>query len=98
MSEACWPAERFVAQTTHIWAVVAVLMLMCLQDKTSLKGFATFLTHVRACFRVLRVSVGSQCVGSVGAVTAVITGIWLLSCKIKIPKDFFFFLTVKPPT
>lgn len=84
MSETCWPAERFVAQTTHIWTVVAVLMLMSLQYKTSLKGFTTFLTYVRACFRVLCVSVGSQCISSVGAVITLITGIWLLSCKLQI--------------
>lgn len=85
MSEARWPAEGFVAQSTHIWTLAVVLMLMRLQYKTRLKGFATFLTHVRARFRVLCVSVGSQCIGSVGAVITLITGIWLLSCKMKIP-------------
>lgn len=90
MSEARWPAERFVAQSAHVRAVVAVLVLVRLQDETGLKGFATFLTHVRACFRVLCVSVGSQRIGSVGAVITFVTGIRLLSCKIKIPKGFFF--------
>lgn len=95
MPEARRPAERLVAQSAHVRAVAAVLVLMRLQDETGLEGLATFLAHVRACFGVLRVSVGSQRVGSVGAVIAFATGVRLLSCKIKRPKGFFFFLTVR---
>lgn len=81
MSEACWPAERLAAQTARVRAVVAVLMLMCLQYKNCLEGFATFLTHVRARFAVLCISVCTERISSVGAVITLITGVWLISCK-----------------
>lgn len=88
MPEACRPAERLVAQAARVRAVVAVLVLMRLQYETGLEGFAAFLTHVRARFAVLRVPVGSERIGSVGAVVALITGVRLRSCNTKIAEAF----------
>lgn len=90
MPEACWPAERLAAQTARVRAVVAVLMLMCLQYKNGLEGFATFLTHVRARFAVLCISVCTERISSVGAVITLITGVWLISCNIK----YILFITL----
>lgn len=90
MPEACWPAERLAAQTARVRAVVAVLMLMCLQYKNGLEGLATFLTHVRARFAVLCISVCTECISSVGAVITLITGVWLISCNTK----YILFITL----
>lgn len=57
MSETCWPSEGLVAQSTDIWPIVTVLSLMGLQYKTSLEGFATCLTDIRAHVTMLGVPV-----------------------------------------
>lgn len=98
MSEACWPAECFVAQTALVRAVIAVLMLMRLQYKTGLEGFAAFLAHVRARFTVLCVPVCTESIGPIGAVITLITGMRLISCKIKVWfKCYFRHVEIKLP-
>lgn len=81
MSEACRPPEGLVAQAARVRPIVTVLPLVGFQYKTSLEGFATFLTDVGAHVAVLRVPVGTEGVRSVGTVVALITRIRLLPCE-----------------
>lgn len=94
MSETCWPAERFVAQTACVRAVIVVLMLMRLQYKTSFECFPTLLTHVRTHFAVLCISVSTERISSVRAVITLFTGIWLISCKNKKTNKLTIYLAV----
>lgn len=81
MSETCRPPEGLGTQATCVWPIVAVLTLMSLQYKSSLEGFAAFLTDVRAHVTVLRVPVGTERICSVGAVVTLFTCIWLVSYR-----------------
>lgn len=81
ISETCWPPEGLVAQAACVWPTVTVLTLMGLQYKSSLEGFAAFLTDIRAHVTVLCVPVGTESIRSVGAVVTLITGIWLVSFR-----------------
>lgn len=80
MSETRRPPESLVAQAARVWPIVTVLALVSLQYKTSLEGFAAFLTDVRAQVTVLRVPVGTESICSVSAVVTLITGMWLVPC------------------
>lgn len=79
MSETCRPPEGLGAQATCVWPIFAVLTLVGLQYKSSLEGFATFLTDVWAHVTVLRVLVGTEHICSVGAVVTLFTCIRLVS-------------------
>lgn len=59
MSEACRPSEGLVAQPARVRPIVTVLPLVGLQYETSLEGFATCFTDIRAHVTVLRVPVGA---------------------------------------
>lgn len=59
MSETCRPSEGLVTQSACVWPIVTVLPLVGLQYETSLEGFATCFTDVRAHVAVLRVPVGA---------------------------------------
>lgn len=59
MSETCRPPEGFVAHSTRVRSIITVLPLVGLQYETSLEGFATFFTDVRAHVAMLCVPVGT---------------------------------------
>lgn len=59
MSEACRPTEGLLAQPTRVQPSVTVLPLVGFQNETSLEGFATCFTDIRAHVAVLRVPVGA---------------------------------------
>lgn len=81
MSEACRPSESLVAQPACVRPIVTVLSLVRLQYETSLEGFATCFTDIRAHVAVLRVPVSAKGICSVGAVLTLVTGIWFLPCR-----------------
>lgn len=81
ISETRWPPEGLVATAARVRSVVTVLPLVGLQDEPGLESLSAFLTDEGARVTVLRVSVDTEGIRSVGAVVTLVASISPLPCR-----------------
>lgn len=80
MPQAGCPPETPVADVADIRLFLAVLLQVRLEEEASLKGLPALLADERAGLAVARLLVDAQGIGTVGAVLALVTLIWLDPC------------------
>lgn len=80
MAEAGGPAEASLAHVADVRFFLAVFFQMSFQQEASLEGFAALLADEGAHVSVAGLPVDAEGIGSVGAILAFLTLIWLQAC------------------